>query len=77
MESRDACQGSPIVDRRNDARRCADHLKSALLELGGKALLIVLDDADLECAVTVQIGKVRPGTKPIGRDIVHPIGLCA
>jgi benzaldehyde dehydrogenase (NAD) len=33
------------------AETCARHLKPALLELGGKAPLLVLDDADLEAAV--------------------------
>ncbi|WP_454715533.1 aldehyde dehydrogenase [Caulobacter segnis] len=33
------------------AKRCAEHLKPVLLELGGKAPLIVLDDADLDEAV--------------------------
>jgi benzaldehyde dehydrogenase (NAD) len=33
------------------AKRCAEHLKPCLLELGGKAPLLVLDDADLDEAV--------------------------
>ncbi|HEX8446730.1 MAG TPA: aldehyde dehydrogenase [Sphingomonas sp.] len=33
------------------ARLCAEELKPALLELGGKAPLIVLDDADVDAAV--------------------------
>ena len=33
------------------AQHCATHLKPALLELGGKAPLLVLDDADLNAAV--------------------------
>jgi acyl-CoA reductase-like NAD-dependent aldehyde dehydrogenase len=32
------------------AGKCADHLKRCLLELGGKAPQVVLDDADLEAA---------------------------
>lgn len=33
------------------AKRCAQHLKPCLLELGGKAPLIILEDADLDQAV--------------------------
>jgi benzaldehyde dehydrogenase (NAD) len=33
------------------AKRCAEHLKPVLLELGGKAPMLVLDDADLDEAV--------------------------
>lgn len=33
------------------ARRAADHLKPCLLELGGKAPMLILEDADLEEAV--------------------------
>jgi acyl-CoA reductase-like NAD-dependent aldehyde dehydrogenase len=33
------------------AESCARHLKRALLELGGKAPMVVLDDADLDAAV--------------------------
>ncbi len=33
------------------ARLCAEHLKPVVLELGGKAPLVVLDDADLDTAV--------------------------
>ena len=37
------------------ARLCAEHLKPVVLELGGKAPLVVLDDADLEAAVNAAI----------------------
>lgn len=37
------------------AHLCADELKPALLELGGKAPLIVLDDADIDAAVDAAI----------------------
>jgi acyl-CoA reductase-like NAD-dependent aldehyde dehydrogenase len=33
------------------AKRCAEHLKPCLLELGGKAPLVILEDADLDQAV--------------------------
>jgi len=34
------------------AKKCAEHLKPVLLELGGKSPLVVLDDADLDEAVS-------------------------
>jgi acyl-CoA reductase-like NAD-dependent aldehyde dehydrogenase len=37
------------------AKACAEHLKPVLLELGGKAPLIVLADADLDAAVDAAI----------------------
>ena len=37
------------------AKLAAEHLKPVLLELGGKAPLIVLDDADLDAAVDATI----------------------
>lgn len=37
------------------AQRAAQHLKPVLLELGGKAPLIVLDDADLDAAVNAAV----------------------
>jgi acyl-CoA reductase-like NAD-dependent aldehyde dehydrogenase len=42
--------GSTAVGRRI-GELCGKHLKPALLELGGKAPFIVLDDADIEAAV--------------------------
>jgi acyl-CoA reductase-like NAD-dependent aldehyde dehydrogenase len=46
--------GSTRVGRQI-AESCARHLKPCLLELGGKAPLIVLDDADLEAAVDAAV----------------------
>lgn len=37
------------------AKLCGEHIKPALLELGGKAPLIVLDDADIDGAVNAAI----------------------
>lgn len=37
------------------AQTCATHLKPAILELGGKAPLVVLDDADVDAAVDAAI----------------------
>lgn len=37
------------------AKLCGEHLKPALLELGGKAPLIILDDADIDGAVNAAI----------------------
>ncbi|OGG54767.1 MAG: salicylaldehyde dehydrogenase [Candidatus Handelsmanbacteria bacterium RIFCSPLOWO2_12_FULL_64_10] len=42
--------GSTVVGR-TIAKRAAEHLKPCLLELGGKAPLVVLEDADLDEAV--------------------------
>ena len=41
---------SPATQGLIIARTCGEHLKPAVLELGGKAPLLVLDDADLEQA---------------------------
>ncbi len=37
------------------AKLCGEHLKPALLELGGKAPLVILDDADIDGAVNAAI----------------------
>jgi len=37
------------------AKLCAEHLKPSVLELGGKAPLVVLDDADVDAAVNATI----------------------
>jgi len=37
------------------ARKAAEHLKPVLLELGGKAPLVVLDDADIDSAVNAAV----------------------
>jgi benzaldehyde dehydrogenase (NAD) len=37
------------------AQTCAKYLKPVLLELGGKAPLVILDDADLEAAVSAAV----------------------
>jgi benzaldehyde dehydrogenase (NAD) len=46
--------GSTPVGR-EIARMCAEHLTPSLLELGGKAPLVVLDDADVDAAVDASI----------------------
>ena len=46
--------GSTAVGRRI-AVLCAQHLKPAVLELGGKAPLVVLEDADLDAAVAAAV----------------------
>lgn len=46
--------GSTRVGRRI-AELCAKHLKRPLLELGGQAPMVVLDDADLELAATAAV----------------------
>jgi len=60
------------------AQRAAEHLKPVLLELGGKAPLIVLEDADLEEAVRAAAfgafmnqGQICMSTERI--IVVHPI----
>lgn len=37
------------------AKECATHLKRCLLELGGKAPMVILDDADIDSAVSAAI----------------------
>jgi vanillin dehydrogenase len=46
--------GSTAVGRRI-GELCGRHLKPALLELGGKAPLVVLDDADIDAAVNAAV----------------------
>ena len=59
------------------ARRAAEHLKPCLLELGGKAPVIVFDDADLDSAVEGLVDAIWTSVKTsvIGIAILIPLGF--
>ena len=62
------------------ARRCAEHLKPVLLELGGKAPLIILEDADLDEAVKAAafgafMNQVRSACRPSGLSSSRPLPM--
>jgi hypothetical protein len=53
------------------AQTCAKHLKPVLLELGGKAPLLVLDDADLDAAVKARLRRLRQLGPDLHVDRAH------
>lgn len=61
------------------ARRCAEHLKPCLLELGGKAPLLVLEDADLDEAVKAAAfgAFLNQGQICMSTERIIPVGAIA